>query len=175
MSAERLNVRDMTVMAVFAAALAVMSQISIPMPSGVPITLQTFALALIGYSLGAKRGAMAVLVYLLLGAVGVPVFANFHGGAAVFFGVTGGFLWTFWVTALFCGLKRNAGPGQAIASGLIGMILMYAVGLAQFMVLTGTGFKEALMLCVAPFIIKDLISLVLAYGIAKTVRRRVGL
>ena len=85
MSAERLNVRDMTVMAVFAAALAVMSQISIPMPSGVPITLQTFALALIGYSLGAKRGAMAVLVYLLLGAVGVPVFANFHGGAAVFF------------------------------------------------------------------------------------------
>ena len=66
MSAERLNVRDMTVMAVFAAALAVMSQISIPMPSGVPITLQTFALALIGYSLGAKRGAMAVLVLSLI-------------------------------------------------------------------------------------------------------------
>ena len=75
---------------VFAAVLAVLSQISFPLPSGIPVTLQTFAVALCGYALGCKRGTLAVLVYIVLGAVGLPVFANFSGGFGSLVGLAGG-------------------------------------------------------------------------------------
>ncbi len=65
---------------VFAAVLAVLSQISIPLPSGIPVTLQTFAVALCGYALGWKRGLLATAVYVALGLVGLPVFSGFSGG-----------------------------------------------------------------------------------------------
>ena len=71
----------MVQIAMFTAVVAVLSQIAIPMPSGVPVTLQTLAVALCGYVLGSKKGAVSLLVYALLGAVGAPVFANFKGGA----------------------------------------------------------------------------------------------
>lgn len=175
MTAQKINIRDMTLMAVFAAVLAVLSQLAIPMPSGVPVTLQTFALALIGYTLGAKRGAIAVLVYLLLGAVGVPVFANFKAGAAALLGPTGGFLWAFWLAALFCGLKREAGPLPALASGFLGLLVLYAAGVFQFILLTGNGLVEAVFMCVAPFVIKDILSIVLGYVLAQQIRRRLPL
>ena len=73
----RISVKNIVLAGMFAAFLAVMSQVSLPMPTGVPITVQVFAVALVGVILGWKRGVLAVLVYILIGAVGVPVFANF--------------------------------------------------------------------------------------------------
>lgn len=96
----------------FAAVLAVMSQIAIPMPSGVPMTLQTFAVALAGAVLGWKLGALSALVYLLLGAAGVPVFSGMSGGLGVLLGKTGGFIFGFIFMALLCGLgaaQKNKG------------------------------------------------------------------
>ena len=87
-----------------AAVMAVLSQISIPLPTGVPVTLQTFAVALCGYVLGVGMGGSALAVYLALGAVGLPVFAGFSGGVGSFLGVTGGFLWGFFLMSLLCGL-----------------------------------------------------------------------
>lgn len=77
----RISVKNIVLAGMFAAFLAVMSQVSLPMPTGVPITVQVFAVALVGVILGWKRGVLAVLVYILIGAVGVPVFANFKGGS----------------------------------------------------------------------------------------------
>ena len=94
---------------VFAALLAVLSQISIPLPTGIPVTLQTFAVALCGFALGPGLGAAAVGVYLALGAVGVPVFAGFSGGIGSFVGMTGGYLWAFLPMAFLCGL---GGPAE---------------------------------------------------------------
>lgn len=76
----------------FAAVLAVISQISIPMPTGVPITIQVFGIALTGIVLGWKLGLSATIAYILLGAVGLPIFSNFQGGVHVLTGMTGGYI-----------------------------------------------------------------------------------
>lgn len=76
----RFTTKEMVLVGMFAAVLAVISQISLPMPTGVPITIQVFGVALVGASLGSRLGTTATLVYVLLGAIGLPIFANFSGG-----------------------------------------------------------------------------------------------
>ena len=90
-AAERkFTTREMVLVGMFAAVLAVISQISLPMPTGVPITIQVFGVALVGAVLGSRLGTTATLVYVLLGAIGLPIFANFSGGISSIVGVTGG-------------------------------------------------------------------------------------
>lgn len=79
----KIKTADLVIIALFAAITAVLSQIAIPMPTNVPVTLQTFAVALCGFCLGSKKGTAAILVYILLGAVGIPVFTGFKGGLRV--------------------------------------------------------------------------------------------
>ena len=98
------NVQKTVLTGVMAAILAALSLVSIPLPSGVPVTLQTFAVALCGFLLGPAMGTAAVAVYLIMGAVGLPVLAGMVGGLGHFLGVTGGFLWGFLPMALLCGL-----------------------------------------------------------------------
>ena len=83
----KITVSELVQIAVFTAIIAAMAQISIPMPAGVPMTMQTFAIPLAGILLGARKGTIATLVYLLLGAVGLPVFAGFTGGIGILFGI----------------------------------------------------------------------------------------
>ena len=85
----------------FAAVLAVLSQLAIPMPGAVPLTLQTFGVALCAYVLGWKLGTLSYLIYFLLGLAGVPVFSNFTGGIGKLFGPTGGFLIGFFLD-IYC-------------------------------------------------------------------------
>ena len=103
-SKSKFSVRDICYAGLFAAVIAVMAQISIPMPLGVPMTMQTFAITLAAVVLGSKLSAIASLVYLALGAVGVPVLANFSGGFDKFVGPTGGFLISFPLMAYIIGL-----------------------------------------------------------------------
>ena len=88
----RQKITTIVLCALFAAITAVLSQIAIPMPSGVPVTLQTFAIALCGFYLCTARATVSTVVYVLLGAVGVPVFSGFKGGIASIVGPTGGFI-----------------------------------------------------------------------------------
>ena len=90
---------DLCMIGVVTAVIVIMAQISIPMPLGVPMTMQTFAITLAGIILGSKKGAVASLIYVLLGAVGVPVFANFSGGYQLLVGPTGGFIISFPIMA----------------------------------------------------------------------------
>lgn len=148
---------------VFAAVLAVLSQISIPMPSGVPITLQTFAVALCGYALGPVSGVLAVTVYLALGALGVPVFAGFSGGFGIFLGMTGGFLWGFLPLAFLCGLgARSANKPLSAAFGLAGLLLCHVCGAAQYAFVASVPFPSAFVLVSVPYLVKDIVSTVLA-------------
>ena len=114
------NKLQRTVMAgVFAALLVVLSQVSIPLPTGIPVTLQTFAVALCGCVLGPAVGSAAVGVYLALGAVGVPVFAGFSGGAGALVGMTGGYLWACLPVAFLCGVgAQPKSEVLAVAGGL---------------------------------------------------------
>ena len=144
--------KDMAYIAVFAVLIAVCSWISIP--TTVPFTLQTFAVFLTVGVLGGKRGSMAVLVYILLGCVGVPVFAGFSGGIGVLAGQTGGYIVGFLFSALVMwGIERMAGTRlwvQAV-SMVLGLLACYAVGIG-----TVLGW------CVIPFILPDLVKIALA-------------
>lgn len=155
---------------VLAAALAVLSQISVPMPSGVPVTLQTFAVALCGCVLGPAMGTAAVGVYLTLGAVGVPVLAGFGGGFGSFLGVTGGFLWGFLPMALLCGLGSRAGNKAVVISlGMAGLLACHLCGVVQFALVMSVSFPQAFFTVSLPYLIKDVVSVVLAYFAAMAV------
>ncbi len=162
--------RKMVLTGVLAALLAVLSQISIPLPSGVPITLQTFAAALCGYVLGPKLGTLSVAVYLALGAVGLPVFAGFSGGVGVFAGMTGGYLWGFLPMALLCGLGAKTGKRlAAIPMGIGGMALCHLCGTLQFALVMEVSPWTAFLTASAPYLVKDVISVALAFGTAQAV------
>lgn len=171
---KNIQIADMAQVAVFAALLAILSQFAIPLPSGVPMTLQTFAVALTGYTLGARKGGFAFLTYLLLGAVGVPVFANFKAGAMVLFGVTGGYLWGFLIMTVVCGAVARRPIVLALVGGLFGLALAHVLGLAQFTAITATPWEKAFMVASMPFLLKDVISVALAWMLARIIRRRRG-
>ena len=153
------NKLQRTVMAgVFAALLVVLSQVSIPLPTGIPVTLQTFAVALCGCVLGPAVGSAAVGVYLALGAVGVPVFAGFSGGAGALVGMTGGYLGA-----------QQKNKFLALALGLAGLAVCHGCGAAQFALVMSISPAQAFLAASAPYLVKDVLSLVLAYGAARAV------
>jgi len=117
-----IHIRQLCYMSVFVAIIAVSAQIIIPLPHGVPMTLQTFTIALAGILLGPKKGGLTVLIYILLGGVGVPVFAGFLGGLGVIFGFTGGFIMSFPLFRFFC-LDSFSCLGRKRKNALKGRIL----------------------------------------------------
>ncbi len=153
---------DLVMIALFAAIIAALSQIQIPMPTGVPATLQTLAVALCGYYLGAKKGTAAVLVYILLGAVGVPVFAGFKGGFACIGSLTGGFIYGFLAMAALCGINFKNKPLK-ILMGIAGVLALHFFGILQYTLLTPNDFIRSFLLVSAPYLPKDFISAVLGY------------
>lgn len=160
--------------AVMTALIAVSSQLSIPLPSGVPITLQTFAVAFAGYFLGAKAGAAAVLAYIVLGAAGAPVFASFTGGAQALVGLTGGFLIGFVPMAFLSGLSRGPSRARGVALGTLGLAVCHLMGALQFSLVSGTGFFASLALASLPYILKDILSVVGARLFTEALERRTG-
>ncbi len=169
------NYREKTVqivlVGVFAAVLAVLAQISIPLPTGVPVTMQTFAVALCGYTLGWKRGLLATAVYVALGLIGLPVFAGFSAGIGAVAGVTGGYIWGFVVMAGICGLGARARHRWgALLFGGLGLVACHLLGVAQYAVITDTGLVQTFLLASAPYLIKDVISVAVAYGAAEALR-----
>ena len=179
MSRRKLSVRDLCYIAMGAALLALCSWLSVPFT--VPFTLQSFAVCLIAALLGLRRGLLALLVYLLLGAAGLPVFAGFKAGLGVLLGATGGFLFGFLLTALAVSLaaRRAAGRSGPLALGMLGgMLLCYACGTAWFMLVysrgSGTiGVLAALNLCVFPFLLPDTLKCALALFLAQRLRAHV--
>lgn len=169
----KITTKTIVITGMFAAVIAVLAQIAIPMPSGVPITLQTFAIALTGAVLGARLGTAATGIYILLGAVGVPVFSNFTGGLAIIAGKTGGFIWGFLFLALLCGagttLKNKL---LGAAAGLPGLAACHLLGTLQFAFLTGMNFPESALLVSVPYLPKDILSLILAYALGLQIRKQ---
>ena len=167
----RLGTRDLTLVALFTVLISVCAWISVPVPAPfVQFTMQTFAIFAALLALGGKRGTYAVTAYLLLGAVGAPVFSNFRGGLGVLLGTTGGYILGFFFTALLYWLmtaKLGESLPVRLTAGVLGMVTYYAFGTAWYLVLyarTGNpmGLMTALGYCVFPFIIPDLLKLALA-------------
>ncbi len=172
-TATRSKTYDMVYIAVFAVLIAICSWISIP--TTVPFTLQTFAVFLAVGVLGGKRGSLSVLIYILLGAVGIPVFAGFSGGFGILLGSTGGYIIGFLFSALLMwGMEALLGKKTWVLglSMVLGLIVCYAIGTVWFMVVytKNSGPVElaaVLSWCVIPFIIPDLIKIALALVLSK--------
>lgn len=168
---QRLTAKDLSYIAMGVALIAVCSWISIPLP--VPITLQTFAICLITAVLGLRLGLWAVVVYILLGAAGLPVFSGFRSGIGTLLGTTGGYIIGFVFTALTVGLgiKRFGRKPPLLAFFMaIGILLCYAFGTAWFvLVYTRTsgaiGVLTALSLCVFPYLLPDAVKILLAVSL----------
>lgn len=169
--------QDMVYISFFAIVIAIGSWISIP--TMVPFTLQTFAVFITVGILGGKRGAAAVSLYILLGVVGIPVFAGFKGGIGVLLGNTGGYILGFLLTVLVMwGIEKLFGKKTVtlLFSMILGLIVCYAFGTAWFITVymrtSGSiGVMTVLSWCVIPFILPDLVKIALAILVSKRVSR----
>ncbi len=149
------------------ALIAVSAQISFPLPTGIPVTLQTFAIAFAAAFLGAKYGVVSVLCYLLLGACGVPVFAGFKSGFGALVGVTGGYLTGFLPMALLVGLAGNAKLPFAVLLCAAGLAACHFLGVLQFHFVAGTPMLAAFLKASAPYLVKDAVSVLGAVLLGK--------
>ena len=167
--------------ALMSAVLCVISLISIPLPSGIPLTLQTFAVALCGYLLGIKLGFISLLVYLALGAVGLPVFSHAQGGLQVLFGgPTCGFLIGFIPLVLFCGISlcftwKKGGIYLRPAIGIIGLLLCHVCGISQYASVTETPFITAFCVVSLPLLLKDALLVIGAYVVSIAIKKRINI
>lgn len=170
-----LKTLDLAYVGLAVALIAICSWISVP--TAIPFTMQTFAVFAVVGILGMYRGTLAVLVYILLGAVGVPVFAGFSGGIGVLFRNTGGYIMGFLFTALITGaiMKLFGKKVWVMAAAMVvGLLVCYAFGTAWFMVVYArnngaVGIATALSWCVIPYIIPDLVKIALAVLITKRI------
>lgn len=176
-----MKTRDMVLCAVFAAVIAVFAVMTVPIGQ-VPITLGLFGVMLTAVVLGAKRGAICVLVYILIGAVGLPVFSGFKGGFSVIAGATGGYISSYIFVALIIGAASGAVKGKnnivrvivCFAGCIAATIVCYFLGTLQFMAVTKNDLAKSLGLCVIPFIPFDILKGIAASAIGVVVSERVG-
>ncbi len=168
------RVRMITMCAMFAAVTAIFAQIEIPLPI-VPISGQTLAVGLTATILGSRYGAVAMLCYVGMGAIGLPVFAEAKGGAQVIVGPTGGYIFGFIVTAFVTGwiLERTKfNLTWALVANTIGMVITLVMGCIQLKYVLDMSWTQALAVGVYPFIVVGLIKAFLASWIGITVRKR---
>lgn len=166
------NTREIVFIAMFAAVMAVCSWISVP--TVVPFTLQTFGVFCAVSILGGRNGFFAILVYILLGAVGLPVFAGFSGGLSSLVSPASGYIWGFLVMALiYWGAEKFFGDKLyvQIPALVIGLAMLYVFGTVWFMYVTKASFAYGFSVCVVPFIAFDLAKMACAVLISGRVRK----
>ncbi|MDM8275204.1 biotin transporter BioY [Enorma phocaeensis] len=168
-----MNSREIARIAVCVALLAVSSWVSIPL-GPVPFTLQTMVLAMLPVVLAGRGAAWAVGAYLVLGGIGFPVFAGFMGGVGVLCGPTGGYLVGFLFGELLASLVRDA---RALPSAtrlplalVVLLLTSYVLGTAWFVLSSGSDVATALLLCVVPFAVPDVVKMACGAALGRAVR-----
>ena len=168
------SVFPMILTSLCAAIIAVLAQIIIPLPL-IPITGQTLAIGLVVTILGLKHGTYAVLLYILLGAIGLPVFQSFTGGLGILFGPTGGHIIGFIPTAIVIGFylkKTRLTFTHALVANILGMLVTLAFGAVWLKYLAELSWTGALFSGVIPFLIVGVIKAILAAWVGVIVRQR---
>lgn len=173
-----MKARNMVLCALFAALLALCAWISIPVGDSV-LTLQTLGVALTLMLLGGKWGTLAICVYLLLGAAGLPVFSGFRGGLGALLGVTGGYILGFLAWGILYWLLTCIGPDShrfRLLATVLGLLACYAFGSGWFFRLylrNGSAISLGLVLmkCVVPYLIPDAMKLTAAWFLSRRLKR----
>lgn len=177
MDNKKFKTNDLAYVGLSVALLAVCSWISIPLT--VPITLQTLGICLVSGLFGLKRGIVATTIYILLGALGVPVFSHFTGGIGVIAGATGGYIIGFIFTSLIIGFASDKWQGKLwalIIAMVLGILVCYAFGTTWFALVYASKSKAAGLLailttCVFPFIPFDIAKIAVAALLVNRLRR----
>ena len=174
MARKKPTIREICHISVFKAAIAVCAQVSIAMPYGVPLTLQTFAIALAGVVLGKKNGVYATLVYVLLGAVGAPVFTGLTGGLGVVFGIAGGFVLSFPLLALAAGIGGGKNKAWLFFWLLIGTAVNFFCGMLMFCFVTSGSLMLAFTSVVLPFLPTESLKILMVVATGKWLKQRLA-
>lgn len=173
----KLNVRTICMIALLTAVTSVLSIMQIPTPWGVPFTLQTAAMALSGYLLGEKYGTVSTILYVLLGTIGVPVFAGMSAGPGVLFGATGGYIFGFIFMTLLCGIGRAhmkkgaAGVVWLVVFSALGLASCHILGIIQLKFVAKMTWANAALVGSVPYLLKDIASMIGAYIVAVAIRQ----
>lgn len=171
-NAEKNKIVSPVLAALFTALMAVFAQIQIPTPF-FPITLQTFAIALCGYTLSVKYSFASVMAYILLGVAGAPTFSGFCGGFHHISGPQGGFVIAFPILALFCALSRKFKKQIIkIAAGICGVAVMFVFGLVHFMLVTSVKSVTAVAVIFLGVFVKDILLCVFAFFVSQIIKNR---
>lgn len=174
----KLSLKDLITCGIFVAVIAVLAQISIVLPfSPIPFTMQVFGVCLVATILGRKKGFITLMVYILLGSIGIPVFAAYSSGPTALFGKTGGFILAFPLMALLIGYvsEKYRKTPYVIGSMILALILCYAIGTIYFSFITKIPIQKAVIFTVIPYIPLDLVKVVMASLIGVQVRKRLSL
>jgi biotin transport system substrate-specific component len=166
----------MVACALFAAIICILAPLSVQI-GPVPISLGVFAVAFTAVVLGAKKGSIATALYILIGAVGLPVFASYKAGISVIIGMTGGYVWSYIIMAFVIGAgsyfkseKKLVKIAAIVLSIIIAILVCYTMGTAQFMLVSGQNLATSLSVCVIPFIPFDIAKLVVAFVLGTAVK-----
>ena len=160
-----MKTKDMILAAMFGALTAVGALVAIPLPTPVPFTMQVFFVILAGILLGPRWGALSQLVYVLMGSLGLPVFAGGTSGFGKLIGPTGGFIFGFIAAAFVVGIITRERPNNItwnLTGSLAGLTLIYLLGTTQLALVAGMSFEKAIAVGVAPFILFDIIKITAA-------------
>ena len=173
---EKMNLKDLTYGALFAALICVLGLISIPLSfSPVPITGQSLAIMLAGCILTTRQAALSVATFLLIGIVGVPVFAGGTAGIGIILGPRGGYLIGFFIGAIVISLlkgKNNTYVRLGISNVVGGIGIVYLLGVIWLSIVTQIGLSKAFMVGALPFIAGDLFKVFVATIVSVTVNKR---
>ncbi|MDD8048328.1 MAG: biotin transporter BioY [Thomasclavelia sp.] len=162
--------------AVFTGILCILAQITVYLPSIVPITMQTFAVYLIALCLSPLDATISTMLYIVLGAIGLPVFSGFNGGLSSLIGPAGGFIFSFPIMALVISLmvKYKDDIKTNVISLIVGTGVTYFIGSIWFMFITKSSIVVTLTACVLPFIIGDSLKIFISIIIAKRLKTRIN-
>jgi biotin transport system substrate-specific component len=163
------SIRDICFIGISVAIIAVCARIRIPFPGGVAFTMQTWAVSLAGVVLGVRRGVVAVIVYILLGAVGVPVFTGVVGGIGVIAGLTGGFIVTFPAMAFLAGVCKDNTFYLSVAL-ILGTFINLTGGMLWFAWVSDGTVGAAFSAAVMPFILPEFFKIVAVIIVGRSIQ-----
>ncbi len=167
------NTKKLIFSALFVAIICVFSQIALPFAL-VPVTLQVFAICICGYYLGVKYGLLTTCVYIISGAIGMPVFYGFQGGAQHLLGLTGGFIFGFIPLVFCCGIAHKFKSNVLkILLGILGVLTCHLIGVLQFMAFSNNGLIASFVIASLPYLLKDIPLAILAFYLAKLIKKRI--
>lgn len=158
---KKLSINNICLMAIFVALISVFAQINIPTPYGVHFTMQTFGIVLSGTILGKKLGPITVIIYILLGIIGIPVFAGFNSGIGAIMGKSAGFIISFPIMSYLSGLGYSSNKRSIYYICLaLATMTNYIFGLTLFVIITRLDIFTSLMMLIVPFVIPDILKLI---------------